>query len=50
MVRLLAGALLALNCGKLTLEDFKAAVGGEAGKVKKVPAEAKGLTLVSVEY
>ena len=50
MVRLLAGAHLAVNCGKLTLEDFKAAVGGEAGKVKKVPAEAKGLTLVSVEY
>ncbi len=50
MVRLLAGALISLACGKLTLEDFAAALGGESGKVKKVPAEAKGLTLASVEY
>lgn len=50
MVRLLAGALLQLNSGKTTIEDFSAALLGEPDKAKKVPAESKGLTLYSVEY
>ncbi len=50
MVRLLAGALLALNDGKIAFEDFESAINGESGKVKKIPAPSKGLTLLSVEY
>lgn len=50
MVRLLAGALLSLDYGKITLSDFTAAINGEEGRVKKVPAPGKGLALLKVEY
>lgn len=50
MVRLLAGALIGLSLGKISYEDFIAALGGDAGKVRKVPLPSKGLILKEVEY
>ena len=50
MVRLIAGALLQLNDGKIALEDFCAALGGDASRVRKIPAPSKALTLLGVEY
>ena len=50
MVRLLVGAMLRVCDGTVSLADFRAALGGECDRVRKVPAPAKGLTLVSVEY
>ncbi len=49
-VRLVTGALLALNCGKITLADFASALGGNENAIRKVPAPSKGLTLLKVEY
>lgn len=48
MVRLIAGALLSLSAGKITSDEFGAALGGQP--IKKVPAPSRGLTLKSVEY
>lgn len=50
MVRLISGALGMLDSGKITLDDFAAALKGDSGRIRKVPAPGKGLTLVSVEY
>lgn len=50
MVRLIVGAILRLNGGKISWDDFVAALQGEDGSVPKVPAASKGLTLASVEY
>ncbi|MDE6399123.1 MAG: tRNA pseudouridine(38-40) synthase TruA [Clostridiales bacterium] len=50
MVRLLAGALLRLSDGKITIEDFCAALNGDGTRVQKIPAPSKALTLASVEY
>lgn len=49
MVRLLVGALLSLSDGKITLDEFVAALDGKAG-IRKIPAPPHGLTLQSVEY
>lgn len=50
MVRLLAGALLRLDEGKLSWDDFAAALDGQEDCVRKVPAPAKGLWLYDVTY
>ena len=50
MVRIMAGTLVAVGMGKLTLQDVKCAVdGGERSKVGKT-MPARGLTLLSVDY
>ena len=50
MVRLLVGALLRLDSGKITLDDFTAALNGQLERIQKIPAPAHGLWLHSVEY
>lgn len=49
-VRLIVGALLRLNDGKISMRDFCAALDGDTTAVKKIPAPGKGLYLKSVEY
>lgn len=49
-VRLLVGALLRLNDGTISLQDFIAALNGDKSAVRKIPAPSKGLFLKSVEY
>lgn len=50
MVRLLVGALLQLEEGKITADDFAAAIDGDISRLRKIPAPSKGLTLYKVEY
>lgn len=50
MVRLIAGALHRYNDGKIDEKDLLAAIEGKSDAITKVPAESKGLCLVSVEY
>ena len=49
MVRLIAGALLRLSDGKITLGELESAVESKAD-LQKIPAPSKGLSLLRVEY
>ena len=49
MVRLIAGALIRVGKGEISVGDFVAAVEKKCEN-RKIPAPSKGLTLVKVEY
>ena len=50
MVRMLAGAMLAVAEGRADLEEFREALSRPGRWLKAVPAPAQGLTLVKVQY
>lgn len=50
MVRLLVGAILRVQSGKESEENFLAALAGNGNAIRKVPASPQGLTLLGVEY